>query len=655
MLSKTSFFNKTLFRKNMTRFAPVWVIYTLCLVAGLALIYTDESAPTRCYWFAQALAVRLPQVMGAVNLVYALIAAQLLFGDLFNSRMCNAIHSLPLCREGWFVTNVLSGISFSLVPTLVMTAVAWPMLAGTIFENAWVLPLQLLLFSNLSFLCYFGIAAFCAMCVANRFTMIAGYGLVNFGAYIAYWMVDTLYTPLLYGVITPSRMALGLTPVLQMVDYSFYEVTPYHKLRNQMDLEMVELRDLTASFTSTGDGWRIWACAGVGAALLVVAMVLYRKRHLECAGNAVAFPVLVPVFQVLCSLFVMVAAQFFLRDFIGLRVEDWRVYIILALGLGIGWFIAKMLVERNTRVFRLKNFCGLGVLALAVALSMVGTHFDILGIEDRLPKAEKVEKVSLESNYTRPYMMESPEDIAAMMELHKLALEDRPQDWGLYVRGYDGSWVYAVDTNDHLIDTTIANPEFTYAANIRLIYYLENGATMTRRYNIWTETGAGPIARQTLSRWEAMDEVYDVDDIVGKESVMERILADLDRVSVDSYIMGSEVKEVKDPAEARELLNALKADCAAGTMAQDEHYHKDVFRSLVPVDRDGEAFYDEAPYMNLTFRGEQGRFYIHVYPDSENTVRWLQKRDLLQAEIVENTSPYWGGSGLYEKEAVEAG
>ena len=37
MKLKTSFFDKTILRKNITRFAPLWGIYQLCLLVGLGL------------------------------------------------------------------------------------------------------------------------------------------------------------------------------------------------------------------------------------------------------------------------------------------------------------------------------------------------------------------------------------------------------------------------------------------------------------------------------------------------------------------------------------------------------------------------------------------------------------------------------------------
>lgn len=52
MKSKTSFFNKTVFLKNLTRFAPVIGGYTLCLVLGMMMLYQDNRDMGRTFWFA---------------------------------------------------------------------------------------------------------------------------------------------------------------------------------------------------------------------------------------------------------------------------------------------------------------------------------------------------------------------------------------------------------------------------------------------------------------------------------------------------------------------------------------------------------------------------------------------------------------------------
>lgn len=69
MKSKTSFFNKTVFLKNLTRFAPVIGGYTLCLVLGMMMLYQDNRDMGRTFWFASRIAGNL-QLMGLVNLLF---------------------------------------------------------------------------------------------------------------------------------------------------------------------------------------------------------------------------------------------------------------------------------------------------------------------------------------------------------------------------------------------------------------------------------------------------------------------------------------------------------------------------------------------------------------------------------------------------------
>ena len=93
MKSKTSFFNKTVFKKNLTRFAPVMAVYTLCLILGMMMLYQNNEEMGRTFWFASRMGECI-QVMGLVNLFFAPLCAMLLFGDLYNSRMCNALHAI---------------------------------------------------------------------------------------------------------------------------------------------------------------------------------------------------------------------------------------------------------------------------------------------------------------------------------------------------------------------------------------------------------------------------------------------------------------------------------------------------------------------------------------------------------------------------------
>ena len=245
MRSKTSCFNKTVFRKNLLRFAPVWGVYTLCLVVGILILY-GNGGTMKNFHFAYHMS-QLVEIMAVVNLVYAPIVAQLLFGDLYSSRMCNMLHAFPLRRENWFVTHMVSGVAFSLMPTLIMALLATPLLADSMFEGAVSLAWWIFLASNLQFVCFFGMAVFCVMVVGNRFTMLAAYGLLNAGAMIAGWLVDTVYTPMLYGVITPVQLVHNLTPVYHMTNLPYIQASA--NLYELREIFGEELKGAVATFT----------------------------------------------------------------------------------------------------------------------------------------------------------------------------------------------------------------------------------------------------------------------------------------------------------------------------------------------------------------------------------------------------------------------
>ena len=184
MKLRTSSYKRTWFLKNITRFMPFWVLYTLCLLLGLVLL-TGEREP--CYFIMNLAACA--RVMAVVNLFYGLLTAELLFGDLFDSRMCSGLHSLPIRRTEIFRINILSGLLFSLVPTAIMTLFALPLAMGSRVPHAVQVPLYWFAAANLEYLFFFGLAVLSAMLAGNRFSAAVIYGILNFGSLLIYLMM----------------------------------------------------------------------------------------------------------------------------------------------------------------------------------------------------------------------------------------------------------------------------------------------------------------------------------------------------------------------------------------------------------------------------------------------------------------------------------
>lgn len=120
MRSKTSCFNGTLFRKNLSRYWPLWglasfggAMFPLAML--LELLHNGfrfwSPLETR-----QAYYTVLSYGVPVISIVYAILCAMAVWSYLYNARSVGMMHTLPIRREGLFVTNVLSGLTMMAIP-----------------------------------------------------------------------------------------------------------------------------------------------------------------------------------------------------------------------------------------------------------------------------------------------------------------------------------------------------------------------------------------------------------------------------------------------------------------------------------------------------------------------------------------------------------
>ena len=129
MLSKTSYFNATLFRKNLTRFWPLWGLASFIgalfpLAVLLDMVHRGWnvlSAPDFTGMYYDAVSA-----VPVINLVYAALCAMAVWSYLYNARSVGLMHTLPIRREGLFLTNFLSGLSMTLIPYAVPPGIFSP-------------------------------------------------------------------------------------------------------------------------------------------------------------------------------------------------------------------------------------------------------------------------------------------------------------------------------------------------------------------------------------------------------------------------------------------------------------------------------------------------------------------------------------------------
>lgn len=576
MKSRTSCFNATVFKKNLTRFAPAWGLYTVCALMGLMLLMMDSGSK----WMTSDLLGSLT-VLGPITAGYALLCAQLLFGDLYNSRMCNALHALPMKRETWFATNAVSGLAFHLIPTGIMAILAAVVLMVSCpAEHIWAAPIW---FAgvNLQFLCFFGIAVFCAFCVGSRFAQAVVYGIVNFGAAIAAWLLDTLYVPQFYGIQLNFEPFSYFCPIAKMVGDTFVRAVRYFEeetLEVQMDIVY-----------KVGDSFAYhFIVAAVGIGLLLLAMQLYRRRKLECAGDFMAVKGLEPVFLVVYALIVGAAFYFFTEAMVGMDT-----LLFLFLGLAVGWFTGKMLLERTPRVFRKRNILGCGGLMLAFGLTLAVAAMDPFGIVTWVPKKDAVESVGISTGWYSPMSVydevtvTDPADIQKIIDIHQEALD----------------FYETHGTSQFRIETATAEYAYSqweaermdFSLQLTFNYHMDNGRVVSRYYDIWMGDDTGEYFRQLCSRPET---------VFGSGMTEERFLEENSLLVIRDCWDGQEIY-LHDPQQIQSLYRAMIADCEAGTMAQQWDFHH--------------------PDQNLFWINRSNGEEITIFSNAENTLAWLRE------------------------------
>ena len=610
MKSRTSSSNWTIFKKDITRFAPVGIAYTLCLLVMLLLLAEDMN-----FWTTAQIGYSI-SVMGAVTCAYGLLMAQLLFGDLFNTRMCNALHAMPVRRESWFGMHLLSGFLFHLVPSIVFTVVAMPLVQMSYVVDAWQIPLYWLLGTNLQYLFFFALAIFCVMCTGNRFAMAVVYGIVNVASILVFFLVSGVYAPLLKGVLVMSDIFEDLSPLMGVIEGWPVDIDQT-KVGETINDQGLRESIYTGEIKLDSSEWAYLAIlAVIGVVLTVAALQLYRKRKLECAGDFSAFGSLSDVFQVLISLAGMAGMCTLARGFFEMDDGSVVAYIMAAVGLIVGWFAGRMLMERTARVFRVKNFLGMAAMLAAAALSLGLTILDPLGIETWVPKAEDIKSAELRLSYSYgdTAVVEDKEALEDILAIHEKGLE----------LDLDGR-MRAVNTPPVIYQTSMQLAEETGrpAYYVSIIYEKNNGTHSQREYYIWLDDPVTDLVRKHCG---TLNQV-----ISGSVSDPEGVTEDKFRNMVLSggarsiTISNVEVPRAFYTEEnLNALVDAIVADCEAGNLVQNSTIHDGYLINEGDTQVKGIYLYLSPENTELG-----SHFSIDVYADSENTLAWMESTGIM--------------------------
>ena len=610
MQSKTSFFNRTIFCKCLTRFWPLWLGYAfvLFLMLPLPLLNRLNVSTYGAYYGTPVqnfVLEQTPVALPMLSCIFGVLVAAAMFDFLFTARGTGLMASLPVRREGVFASCYAAGALLLLSSDALtfLLALGVEAIGGAAHVQSLLIWLAVLAMENLLF---YSIAVFCAMLTGHILILPCLYLLFNVGVALLQALVQGMLGLFLFG-LNPGGAAWGLeklSPIVALVNSTsvVYEYAGYQ----------VQNTSYRAQLAVGFDGWWVvggWCIAGL--LLAVCALLLYRRRRMECAGDTVSIPVLRPVLKYIVTLFFALGFPLGMYStlFAGSGGSaDLPAYLAFTvLGVVIGYYLSEMIIHKSLRVFR-GRWKGMVVTAVLCCALVCAVDFDLVGYERRVPDADSIASVNIDS-YEVTAAFRETDNVRSVCALHQSIVD-----------------------NKSLHESALSTRQLTVS------YELKNGRTLFRSYRI-ADDASQYTADSDLKR---LEDLMNTDEAqLLNENRYPAIPVTRDTISyacVRYYDTAGAYVEQKLTAEEALALyeNAIVPDCADGTLCRrwlllDETYAATVYDVEINIDLNERVSAENYSYASL---------YFHPQTDSARTVAWLQARGVNLTHVTANTGDF---------------
>ena len=405
MPSERTFFNKAIYKRALSRFWLIGAAYAavLCFLTLMCGRYFNFDTKEIAEYVSYSILSNLTRREIVAAAVAAVVMAIAVHGWMFRKTSAAYIAALPVTREALLISSLLAGLTLLILPCIIAMLVSLLLYggAGPLWTPYLLCSAAAVVLMNIAF---FGLASFCTVFTGNAAVLpalyvIALYGFVGIEAVIRY-----VAEFLLFGVRGTGWELAVLSPV-------------YYFSNNYVGSYSYAL-PLTA----------IYAAAGV--ILAGLAVIFFRHRRMEAAGETVAVPALRPLFRWgLAAVGALGMALLILKTVfnVGSHAAEndgtpARVAILLLamlFGAAVGWFGADALMRKTLRVFD-RHWKGLGVFCALLCALVVVTELDVFGVERYQPDVDEIGYAAVYGwgEYDETRIMQ-PENIEKLLSLQK--------------------------------------------------------------------------------------------------------------------------------------------------------------------------------------------------------------------------------------------
>ena len=621
MRSATSCFNPTVFRKTFLRFWPLWaanLVFWLFVLPlnGLVQLTNYIRSGREGASFLRFIC-NLGDCGTTAAVVFSvgagLLVAMAVCSFMYNNRSANFMASLPIRREGMFVSTYLAGLAILIGPNVVIFLLTLLMEAagGTVMWTPLLFWLAALSGAELFF---YSFAVCLAQFSGHILALPVYYGVFNCIVLAVYSLIsailDTYYFGYHNGRFGSSTIAYWFTPAAALWEVDIDSIAMSMDIPADMQLE-------EALYTFRIENlWVTGLYAVIGLILAACALLLYRRRHMETAGDIVAVKVMRPVFKYGVAICAGLALGIFSAMVLGLdHSEPVLMFAIIIWGI-IGYFVAQMLLDKSIRVF--KKWKGAAAVTGAFLIMFAVIGLDLTGYETRVPSLNEVESVEIAGLTAYPWdaastlfdvNLSDPEDIARVIALHEAMVNF----------GENGEPNYSPDAR-HI--------SFT------VYYTLNNGRVLARKYGITAGNTLLSLAQEIRNDYDVRYQSHDLDLVEDIKAIGGYLdYATYYGNPYDDYNGGKEIIDW-ERKDAERLWAAVMADFEAGRIGTKSVYSDDRndittinFCWTSPVDKYEQSYNTTIAYAT----------YVEFGLVDSATETWKVLNELLDAVKIEYT------------------
>ncbi|MFI3255243.1 MAG: hypothetical protein R3Y63_13050 [Eubacteriales bacterium] len=484
---ESKFFSKALFLQTVDSLLPIPICYFFVLFLALPMnIFLWDEGVTETVGFYLELAqyVEYARFYGlSTAFLLGNLSALMVYRYLFVSRSANMIHSLPVRREAFFWTQYLAGLSFVLVPNLlilILTLIACTF-HGVFFFQPFI---YLFLLQSAFYLFFYSFSVCCAAFTGSPGAVSIYYLIFNFLVAFITLLMDPVFEMYYIGYtgnILQYPFVQLLTPIFALAVGGRVHVDNFGKTIKGDRYAWGSVENPLPENLSfrMEDTHIIYAYLLVAVIMVLVSLFVYLRRHIESAGEAVSVPEMKPVFRLAIAVvggFAMgiVTVVLILEDLFHSAASFVLPASSLLWGIAFA-LVAEMILQKTFRVLKSWKTTILPVCALA--LIYLGISMDITGFESYVPEKEKVENVTvfmpsgypIDSGSKSYYLFEAKnmeqERYDVLTKLHTMTVP--------LAKEYQKNYTFFLENG---------LPEGEENHFLELTYHLENGYSSERQY-----------------------------------------------------------------------------------------------------------------------------------------------------------------------------